>query len=194
MTKFEVKNSEKEIIYKCKLQPIRSMEHKVTDSNDKTIAKFKMVMNTKYNGFNLIINSKNGDEKIYVQFQLKDVDENTESHYDPNDTFHLKKIPDTRKYNIKFYNKSIEDEDIFEVVDKTNVSKNNYAGTIFDYKIYHGSQKTDAPLVCSVNQSYSFNNDISLNIQPGIEPLFMIIIFNCMFILRTYRFRTNYES
>eukprot|EP00833_Pecoramyces_ruminatium_P015796 jgi/Orpsp1_1/1189828/evm.model.d7180000074784.1 len=186
--RYKVTSTDGNVIYKCKLSKIRRETHKITDANNKTIAKFKLMMNEDKTGFNLMINTKNNIDK-----------EDEEEKFNKNDYICVNVQPreetkdntDVRKYMIRFYNKAIDGEDIIELEDRSYTSNNNNSGTVFDYKIYHGRPEYNSPILCNVGQSYSFNLNSTIDIQPGVEPLFMIILHVCIYILNSFRNNNN---
>lgn len=179
--KFKIRNSDGNVVYKCKLNPLsRSETPKITDGNDKTIAKFRLDMNTDHTGFNLYINSKNNNTEKEEDFNKNDYMNLSVQPYDYNEN------NVSQKYQISFYNKASGEEELIELIDRSYFSNNN-TQVVFDYRIYNGKEEFNAPLICDVGQSYSFNTKTSINIQPGVEPIFMVILYLCVFILHSYK-------
>ncbi len=175
-TKFTVTNTKGDVVYKCKLNPFRRDTHQITDANGKTVVKFRLDMNDTFDSFNLHINSKNDNIEKGGNFNKNDYMNAIVQLYDEE--------YDSQRYQIKYYNKATGNIDTLELVDRSYY-KNNIV--VFDYKIYDGMQDYNAPLICDVGQSYSFIAKSWASIEPGVEPLFMVILHLCVFILNSYK-------
>jgi len=182
MNKFKVKNSEGDVIYKCKMNPIRRETHKITDAKDKTIAKFRLDMNNDLTGFNIYINSKNDNLEKEKDFVKNDYINFSVQPYDCSEDDEI------RKYEINFFNKATGKNALIELIDRSYHTSNVSTCTVFDFKVYDGKQEFNAPLICDVSQSYSFDSKCSVSIQPGVEPLFIVVLYLCVYILRSYKF------
>jgi len=174
--KFKVTNEAGDVVYKCKLNPLSNETHSITGAKGKTIIKFRLDRNDDFSSFNIFIISKNDNNKNKEDFYKNDYMDVSVQLCDENNV--------SQKYQIEYYNKATGDYDIIELVDRT-FPKNNVM--VFDYKVYNGKQDFNAPLICDAGQSYTFRAKSSITIQPGVEPLFMVILHFCVFILNSYK-------
>jgi len=164
-TIFEISDLNGNVIYNCKFNPLGlSFNHKIENSDGKTIAKINYEPNDFSKNFILHITVKNNnenkkEEKFSLEFKKKD-NEN----------------PNNITYALNYYNKAIEAEDILEINDKTYIDNNKYL--IIQYNVYHGSFNTGAPLVCRSDQTLGTTTpwNYSVDVHPGTEPILMLII------------------
>jgi len=168
--KFKITNEKGNVVYKCKLNPLITETHKITDAKGKTIVKFSLDMVTNRDCFNLYINSKNnnyGNDKDFYKNDYMNVN-----------ILLFSENFDTRKYQIEYFNKVTGYSDIIELIDRSYYKKK--FGMVYDYEIYNGSQDLNASLLCDADQSFKSKMKSSIAIQPGVEPLYMVILHLCV--------------
>jgi len=176
--KFTVKTIDGDLKYKCILSDL--LENTITDKNGKTIAKFKMTMNDSRTAFDIKITSKNDNLEKVPYFQKNEC---------INVNVQLGNKLNSQKYQIQYYNKATGETDIIELYDRSEINRNSNQYVLFDYKIYNGKEDNNAPLICDVSTPYSFEPVSTVNIQPGVEPLFVVILHICVYINNIIKFK-----
>jgi len=181
-TKFKITNEKGEVVYKCKLNPIITETHKITDAKGNTILKFRLDMNAGLNQFILFINSKNNNNDNEEYFYKDDYMNVNVQLYDEDS--------DTRKYRIEHYNKARGFTDVIKLFDKS-CYKNNFE-MIYDYKIYNRKQDLNALSTCEADQSYVPKAKSSVSLQPGVEPLYMVVLHLCVYLFHSYKYNRKW--
>jgi len=181
-TKFIITNEKGDVVYNCKLNLLKTETHKITDANGNTILKFRLDMNSRLNRFILFINSKNNNNENEEGF-YKDDYMNINIHLSDEDS-------GTPEYRIEHFNKARGFTDVIKLFDKSNYK--NKSEMIYDYKICNRKQDLNALSVCETDQSCATKMKSSITLQPGVEPLFMVVLHLCIYLLHYYKYNEKW--